>query len=216
VSLTVWGVASEINGISEERSILGKHVSAHSYRELSMELPPGGLEVDCDHDGVAIGEVVYAELSDGEPQRLRVVAVVDDRLESALRERSVYFSPLMEMVGDGVHERSYIARAGEVIGLSLTLETKRVGASPVEWRAGDVRDPVSRGSWPLSWAQTTLLERSSQVGRRERALRIVDLRPIDNPWGLREGQRVNPAEFRSRELPGGFRRGAPGRVLRVH
>jgi hypothetical protein len=212
MSVTVWGAAGGPDELSEERDVLDRQVGAYSYRELSPELPSGGLEIDLDHDpDEQVGELVYAEL--GSDERLRCVAVVDDRLEPVLRERSVFFSPLLGMVGAGVRERSYIAREAELLGMSLTLETKRVGAAPVQWRAGDVRDPVARFRWPISWSQSRLLERSSQVGRRERAHRITDLRERDDdpPWRYREGEWIPLAERRH----AGALRYRTGKILRV-
>jgi hypothetical protein len=217
--ITVWGDAGGIGQPCEERSSFGSFLGGHSYRSLSCELPPSGVEVDLDHDEQRVGELVRAEL--GEDERLRAVCVLDDdRLQPVLEEHEVFFSPLMMMSGKGIDQHAtYVAREGELLGLSLTLATKRVAPRPLEWRLGDVRDSLARYSWPLSWKQSPLLERAAEVGLRERARRIVDLRPseADFPyWRLREGQRA-PRELQGAgELPGGWRRSAaPGRVLRV-
>jgi hypothetical protein len=91
---------------------LGRHpidgrFGAHSYRELSCQLPPGGIELDLDHNEQRVGELVHAEL--GDDDRLRVVCVIDDeRIVKVLDviEEDIFFSPTLIMIGDGVRERT--------------------------------------------------------------------------------------------------------------
>ena len=84
---------------------------AHSYGELELELPAGGIKVDCDHDGVHVGDVVYAEAR--QRRQAPAVAVLEnDGLDQV--EQPVFFSPLLSMRGDGIDRSdTYIAtRAG--------------------------------------------------------------------------------------------------------
>jgi hypothetical protein len=227
MSVTVWGDAGGPRQIAEERRRWGAielHTGAHSYDSLSLELPDDGVIVDLDHDGEAVGSLVHAEL--GADDRLRCVAVVDGRLERAFEECEVFFSPKMAMYGKGIDESdTYIAREAELLGLSLTLATKRIGAWPLRHRSGDLRSEGDRRSWPVSWRSDPLLARAVEgmTGipltelRHRSASRIVDLHPNEDefPWhGLKPGDRV-PADLMRSTLPNGLRIGAPGKILRV-
>jgi hypothetical protein len=164
--------------------------------------------------------VVHADLGDDDsPRRGRARRRRRDRPGRAA-ERPVYFSPQLLMISQGVHERSYIARTAALRRLALTFSPATLGLQPIQHRLGDIREAVDRYTWPVSWKSDGLLTRAVDHGcliRSNRsAQRIVDRRPRDdNPWQLREGQRVSPREFVPRELPGGLRRGAPGRVISV-
>lgn len=219
--LTVWGDCGGPDGAAATYRY-GQLVEARSYRDLDLELPADGVEVDCDHDGRRVGELVHCELDDD--NRLRAVAVLDtDRLAQAIEETgaSVYFSPLLEMRGGG-DGTVYIAREASLLGLSITFQTARVGATPVSWCAGDVRSSVDRYRWPTSWAYNSpLLERCVEHhdGIRERRARhIVDLRnrydygypPPDDGYGYpttRTGAMQRGA--------GRIEHGPPGRILSV-
>ena len=48
--LTVWGDAGGPNGQSATYNRFGQLTEACSYRELDLELPADGVEVDCDHE----------------------------------------------------------------------------------------------------------------------------------------------------------------------
>ncbi|MGH3085556.1 MAG: hypothetical protein ACRDNP_16140 [Gaiellaceae bacterium] len=123
---------------------------------------PYGLEVDVDHDGQRIGEVVHCEL--GADDRLRVVAVLDDDRLASL-DAPIYFSPTVELRGD-VDRAVSIAREAVLLGVSVTLQTARVAPTPIAMRAGDIRSSVDRYGWPCSWAtETPLLERASHGGQ---------------------------------------------------
>jgi hypothetical protein len=225
VKVTVWGDAGGPRTIAEERARWGAievHAGAHSYDELSLELPVAGIVVDAAHDSERpLGELIYAEL--GEDERLRCVAVLDERLDARVfEEHETFFSPLMEMRGKGIDGTDhYVAREGALLGLALTLATKRVGAQPLRWRSGDVRSSSDRYTWPCTWrASAPLLGRAvDHLGgelrcRSASASRIVDRRPDpDAPplWG-REGDWV-PLGQRS-TLPNGLRV-RPGRILSV-
>ena len=114
-------------------------------------------------DGRLLHAPVHQWRVDVTRERLRVACVLDDDgLASAEPPGPVCFSPLLEMRGGG-NGSTYIARVGSLLGLSLTFATARLGATPVSWRAGDVRSPGDRHSWPISWAtQSPLLERASR------------------------------------------------------
>jgi hypothetical protein len=223
MTMTVWGDAGGPRTIAEERRRWGAielHAGAHSYDSLSLELPADGVIVDLDHDGQPVGSLVHAEL--GADDRLRCVAVVDERLERAFEEREVFFSPKMAMYGKGIDQSdTYIAREGELLGLSLTFATKRLGAWPLRHRSGDLRSEGDRRLWPVSWRSDPLLARAvdGMAGipltelRQRTAARIIDLHPDEDlPPGVQEGMLVaRPRQ----QLAGGLRYGAPGRVLKV-
>jgi hypothetical protein len=179
VSTTIWGTASKIGAIAAGYSRWGELVDAHSYDELAVELPEGGVSVDLDHDDQAIGRLVYGEIA--EDGRLNCVAVLDDDTIRQV-EQDVFWSPTFVMVGD-VRHRSYIAREAQLLGLSLTLSPATLGAAPIRWREGDVRDPASHRWWPMSWRSDQLLERAanSVAGswrlRSRVTERLVDRRP---------------------------------------
>ncbi len=105
--VTIWGRASTIRGLACERSATGRIIGGHSYDDLALELPDDGVPVDLDHDGEPLGRLIYGEIAKG--GGVDVVAVLDnDRIQQV--EHDVFFSPLLMMIGDGVNERSYIAR----------------------------------------------------------------------------------------------------------
>jgi hypothetical protein len=172
--------------------------------QVSLELPPDGCPVDLDHDGRKIGEVVHAKLRCDD--RLPVVAVIDG-LELDRAEQPVYFSPMMMMmmIGDGVHERSYVARKAELLGLSLTFATRRVAPRPIEWLPGDVRIAADRGSWPFSTLRIPWIERAAQLERRHKAERILDLRERSDAT----------ADLQYEGPRGRLQYVAPGRILSV-
>jgi HK97 family phage prohead protease len=180
VSTTVYGTATKVGEIAVEQNIVDDVVGAHSFRSLSLELPGDGVIIDCDHDGVEVGWLLYAELGDDEA--LRCVAVLDNDQFAAI-ERPVYFSPQLEMRGD-VDKAFYIAREAAMLGLSVTFETKTLAAQPIKWRAGDLRSSVDRYKWPTSWRWSDpLLGRAldslgTGLGVEHRhATAIVDKRP---------------------------------------
>jgi HK97 family phage prohead protease len=181
VTATVWGVATKVDGAAAWYNRFGSVTEAHSFRSLALELPDGGIAVDCDHDHQQYGNLVYAEL--GDDQALRCVAVVDGDLTQA--EEPVYFSPELELRGD-VDKPICVAREAALLGLSLTFSPATIGAWPVSIRAGDIRRSVDRGKWPASWKYyDPLLERALDhldsagiVGIEQRAANcIVDRRP---------------------------------------
>jgi hypothetical protein len=220
VKATVWGTASRIGGIAAERDALDRFVSGHSYRDLATELPEDGVALDLAHDGWPIGQLIYSEIADDD--RVLAVGVLDDGDWLERVEQPIYFSPQFVMCGDVRHD-TYIADRAELIGLSLTLRTKTLGANPVNWRAGDVRSSSDRYTWPLSWqSNAPLLRRAlDHLGgelrcRSASATRIVDRRPDpDAPptWGLKPGDPA-PAHLIRSTLPNGLRV-RPGKILRV-
>jgi hypothetical protein len=221
---TVWGCASRTGGLAAETSVTGRVIGGHSYDELALELPEHGIDVDLDHEaGTELGQLIYGEVAaDG---RLNVVCVLDDdRLAKVLAEQPVFFSTEIAMAGGRINERSssYVADRATLLGIALTVDPLTVGATPIKWRSGDCRRESDRYSWPMSWrTNDPLLARAvDHVGTdlRTRARRLVDLRQRDDDYaylGLKEGDLVRPGKVHSRELPGGLRRGAPGRILSV-
>jgi hypothetical protein len=161
MKLTAWGELGGPGTIAATRTRSGSLTSARSYDSVDLELPPEGIEVDVDHDGHRLGEVVRVEL--GRDDRLRAVAVLDnDRLASVGED--VFFSPVIEMRGRDLDGSTYIGESARLLGLSVTLSTARVGALPIRMRSGDVRSSVDRFRWPISWASSDpLLERAAHT-----------------------------------------------------
>lgn len=216
MSVTVWGDCGGPNTPAASRDRYGQ-LSARSYRELVLELPAEGAEVDADHNEQRLGEAVYVEL--GADERLRAVCVLDgDALTNV--DRPVYFSPTLEMRG---HNRgaTYIAREAELLGLSLVFGTARVGALPLRWRAGDLRDPSDRFSlWPCSWQDSEpLLARAlAHLGedrqvRTRSALRVVD-RSQASSRGSGGVSTCVPARRRRADRGGGVERAVEARAAR--
>jgi hypothetical protein len=138
VKLTVWGDAGGPGTIAATYNRSGQLTEARTYGELDLELPPEGIEVDCDHDARRAGEVVLLAL--GKDQRLRAVAVLDDDWLSTV-EQDVFFSPLLEMRGPATAPAgsTYIAPTGTLLGLSLTFASATCltsGRAPRPWRRG--------------------------------------------------------------------------------
>lgn len=218
---TVWGVATRIGDIAAIRTRSGRIADAHSYDDLALELPADGVPFDLDHDPeTRCGQLIYGELADD--GRLSVVAVLDNDWIGQVPE-DVFWSPTLLMAGN-VNKPVYIAREARLRSLALTFNPATLGAVPVRWRLGDVRDPADRSTWPFTWRSAEpLLARALDYNgtdwrsRDRTATHIVDLRYRDNGYpGLRDGARVRTGEFVSRELPNGLRKSAhPGRILRV-
>jgi hypothetical protein len=212
MTVTVWGECGGPGTLAATYNRSGQLTEARSYRELSLDLPERGVEVDCDHDGVRVGSLLFAELGDDE--RLRAVCAIDgDWLADV--DRPVYLSPLFEMRGQGIDRTDmYIARAAELIGLSLTFQTARIGAHPVSLRRGDLRDSSARfSSWPSSWRSSgPLLDRAlNHLGtdwqaRSRTASRVIDLRQREADY---------PLELRRPLRRGALEHGPPGRVISV-
>jgi hypothetical protein len=234
VKTTVSGVATKVGEIAVEQ----KHYAvtgAHSYRSLTLELPPGGIAIDCDHDHQAVGELIYAEL--GEDDRLRCVAVLDNDQLTKL-DQDVYWSPELDLRG-GDPGRYFIARTASLIGLSVTFNPATLAAQPIEIRAGDLRSRVDSGKWATSWRSTSpLLARALDHLANDRgvetrtATRIIDegarrAAERDRVEWERDRHLIESRQPRSdlRRVPPQFRPGwkpgmiewsqAGGRVLRV-
>ena len=208
---TVWGDAGGPGQIAADRSSYsGKFVSGRSDRSLSLEPPAEGVPVDCDHDGNYIGELVHAEL--GNDDRLRCVAVVEG-LDLDRADAPVFFSPLTEMVG-GVNERSYVAREANLLALALTFETARLGAFPVSWLPGDVRDPLARYKWSPSSLTDPVIRRATNLERQHKAAmihqeRFVDERQLNALTMVERMQVMEDQRWEPRRPRGRIERGAP-------
>ena len=213
---TVAGTATRVGEIAVEQNRFADITGAHSFRSLALELPSDAIEIDCDHDHVARGQLIYAELD--ETQALRCVAVLDSD-ELTRIDEPVFFSPELEMRGD-VDKQFYIAREAALIGLSLTLSPATLGARPVEIRAGDLRSRADRGQWPGSWRWASpLLDRAQTFldggyGVERRAARIVDITAEkENERAAREWERelsrveTRPTQRRHEHVPPQFRPG---------
>ena len=84
---TVFGVVSQLGAPVEIRSTVGHMTGAYAVDDLELELL--GDEIDFDHDGEPVGEIVYAEITP--ENQLAVVGVLDDG-EIAATDRPVYWS----------------------------------------------------------------------------------------------------------------------------
>jgi hypothetical protein len=73
VKTTVWAVIARVGDVAAERSITGRLLGGHAFNELDHEL--GGSMIDLEHDGSALGEIVYAER--GDQDQIQVVGVLD-------------------------------------------------------------------------------------------------------------------------------------------
>jgi hypothetical protein len=174
VTTTVWGIVGGENTTARTQTHIGQLVSAHSYRELDLELPPDGIRIDLEHRGAPyVGELVHAEL--GTDRKLRCVAVLDVDYTEA--DGQLYFS--------GSYATEEPARAGRDPRSGATdraVSHRRAGeprraAAPVEKRR---RPPLThRFKWPISWRTDQLLARAAAAhsGWRPRTVtHIVDLK----------------------------------------
>jgi hypothetical protein len=219
-SATVFGVATRLGNPVAIRSAAGRTLDAYAVDDYDLELE--GAEIDLDHEGEPVGQIVYAEIDN---DQLAVVGVVDGALAEVAEERDVFFSGSYARHGDyGLRERSSVVPQAKVLGMSLTLRPANSSAQVVRWMPGDVRDSLDRRGWPISWSHShPLLARAvNNLGtdwqvRTRSASRIVDRRDQDDGYpGFREGQYVQPRNFHSRELPNGLRKSAHrGRILSV-
>ena len=180
MSVTVWGAATGPNQPAAHYNRWGQLTDAHSYRTFNPELPAGGINVDCDHDGVKVGTLVYAEIAPDE--RVRCVAVIDDGERLLELDQPLYWSATLDMRGCS-GDIVYVADEARIIGLSLTLTPATVSAQPLAMQRGDLRDRTTRYSrWPSSWrTEAPLLERAvddlpRSLELRHAATRIVDRR----------------------------------------
>jgi hypothetical protein len=212
---TISAVLGKLGGISAHYNAFGELTDAQAFDDLDSEL--AGTVLDVDHNHEPVGEVVYVEVS---PENwIGLVGVVDgDWIQEAANENPVYVSGEYVMRGRSSAGPSYIAELGSMVGAGLTWTPARVGdVRPVKLWPGDVRRSTDRRSWPISFgSQDPLLKRAVDHGSwASETLRVVDRRPSDdNPWQLRAGDRV-PTDWQTRTLPGGLRRGPPGKILRV-
>jgi hypothetical protein len=114
---------------------------------------------------------------------------------------------------------TYIAERATLLAAAVTWAPARIGdARPARLWPGDIRHLSDRRNWPISFGrQDPLLARAvDHDSWATETLRVVDLREDPrNPLGLRPGDPAPAGSYRSRDLPGGLRRGPPGRILRV-
>jgi hypothetical protein len=196
-------------GIAQERSALGRVSGSHSFEDLDLVL--GSSAIDVDHDGEKAGEIVFAEITPHD--QLAVVGVLDDGAWLIEVEQPVYLSGAYEMRGDVLHS-SYVAREAQLLGCALTLEPANLDAQPLRWREGDIREPLARSSWPISWgSEDPLLKRAVDRGgwslRTRTATRILDRRDRGD-FPVRVG-----AYVAAPRPVGALRYGPPGRIIAV-
>jgi hypothetical protein len=213
---TVFGVVARAGTPVAIRSRSGRTVGAYAIDDYALELEDA--DIDLDHGGEPVGQVIYAEVSP--ENQLAVVGVVDGAL--AKIERPVFWSGSYMPDGDhGLRERSAVVPRAKILGLSLTPESANSSARAVSWMPGDVRSSTDRRQWPLGWkSQRPLLARAlADNGLTESTRRIVDRREdagSDYPWeklrlrtwpsdaGLEHGRPIGP-----------WRHGPRGRVIAV-
>lgn len=147
-ALTVWGRASTIGGVSEERSVTGRITGGHSFDDVERKLPIGGVPVNFDHTSQRRGEVAFVEISDS--GAVNVVVVLDsDELSHV--EEDIYFSPEWLLRGVGVEESFRVARTAELRSVALTTDPGNHGPRPVRWRTGSILRAADRANWPVSF-----------------------------------------------------------------
>ena len=180
MTVTVWGECGGPNTVAASRDRYGR-LSARSYRELSLELPAEGIEIDATTTGSGSAS---SSTSSSETTNGYAPSVCSTATGSTDVDQPVYFSPMLEMRGHGIDRTdTYIARAAEMIGLSVTFQTARLGAHPVSGRQGDLRDPVDRFSrWPCELATLRPAARTRTRPSRHRLAcenpqRLEDRRP---------------------------------------
>jgi hypothetical protein len=212
---TISAVLGKLGGISAHYNAFGELTDAQAFDELDSEL--AGTVLDIDHNHEPAGEVVYVEISP--ENRIGLVAVVDGEwIHEAANENPVYVSGEYVMRSRSSAGPTYVAELGTLVGAAVTWTPARIGeVRPARLWPGDVRRSSDRNCWPISFgSQDPLLGRAVEHGSwASETRRVVDRRPgDDNPWQLRAGDRV-PTDWQTRTLPGGLRRGPPGRIISV-
>jgi hypothetical protein len=140
---TVFGVATRIGSIAEERSATGRVMGGHSYDDLSPELPDDGVAVDLDHNGKSAAgsstarsptTAAYSASSYSTGPRSAVSSKTStSRLSCSCS------------VPASTNAATSPAKA-QLLGLALTLNPATLGAWPADWMPGDVRRSPDRGS----------------------------------------------------------------------
>jgi hypothetical protein len=212
---TISAVLGRLGGVSAHYNRYGELESAQAFDDLDERL--GGVTLDADHNHERLGEVAYVEIS---PQGwLGLVGVVaGDWLIEAERERPVFVSGEFEMRNRSSAGATYIAGLATLRSAAVTWEPARLDARPARLRPGDVRQPADRRNWPITWgSHDPLLKRAVDHGSWATDVpRVVDLRDNGhNPLGLNPGDPAPSGYLRSNDLPGGLRRGPPGRILSI-
>jgi hypothetical protein len=216
---TISAVLGKLGGISAHYDVLGRLESAQAFDDLDDQL--GGVTLDIDHNHEPAGEIAYVEVS---PEgQLGLVGVVGgDWLQEAAEEQPVYVSGEFATFNRSSAGSTYIAERAALLSAALTWTPARVGdARPAKLWPGDVRRSSDRRSWPISFArQDPLLGRAVDHGSwATETGRVVDLRVDDDSLygvlGLKPGDPAPGGSYRSTNLPGGLRYGAPGRILSV-
>jgi hypothetical protein len=212
---TISAVLGKLGGISAHYDVLGALESAQAFDDLDDQL--GGVTLDVDHSHEhRVGEIAYVEVS---PEgQLGLVGVVDgDWIQEAAEEQPVYVSGEFATFNRSSAGPTYIAERGALLSAALTWTAARLGARPAKLWPGDIRQRAWR-DWPISWRSADpLAARALDHGSWATDVpRVVDLRDDgSNPLGLKPGDLAPPGSYRPRVLPGGLRRGAPGRILSV-
>lgn len=170
---TIWGTAGGTDDISVKRHRSGTITSAHTIHQISLELPPGGVEITADHGGPQIGTMTFAELD--QAGTLRCVAVVDSHVTTW--DGDLYWSGEWSLYGNDLYQRSFVAETARLDGLSIVTNPASLaaGSSPLRFLDGDYRDTPHRATWPMNWAGgAPLVKRAlEQCGKSGAATRIV-------------------------------------------
>jgi hypothetical protein len=221
-SATIVGVACGEDDVGCQYNRSGTVASAESFRELSLDLPAGGVPVDIEHDGPAIGELIHAEIDAG--GRLHATAVIPNADWLLGYEGKVYYSPTLISVGPGVRSRRVaIADAAGLLALALTSSPATVGAQPVDIMHGDLRRSLDRANWPMSWRtehpQLTravdALPANSFHAERHRAQRIEREHVVTPDAGPLLHRDAGYADEHGRLHGKDWWHGAPGQILSV-
>jgi hypothetical protein len=149
MTCTIWGTAAAERDVAAYYTRRGYLAEAEAFERLAEELPDDGVTITVDHGGEQVGELVFGEIDAA--GRLGIVGVLHDDTILSITE-PIYFSPELLVVGEGVRTRSRsIADLAGLIGMALTSDPAGLGLTPVNVRAGDVRNRADRSGWPISW-----------------------------------------------------------------
>lgn len=162
MTVTIVGQVATSDGCAQALSLapgrdvprLVRNVFAAPADEYRSVQPPT-IWVDCDHDGAAIGEVVYIERQHG---RVTIVGVAGDELPHV--DGDIYLSPDITSNDDGTVRHDI-----ELHAVAITRRPGTTGLPPITVVPGDLRDVAVRATWSNLTPKRELLERAAKYDR---------------------------------------------------